>query len=137
MTENSTALSASRIIEQYERFWNSPAEKAQPLADQTFVADIRYLAPIGEFTGSAPLIGFRRQFEEHLPAFTFAVVGEPQSHHDRLRLHWEIRTGGEDAFAAGTDVLTLEQDGRIREVVTFLDRAPEGFDPQAHHDLAG
>jgi len=29
-------------------------------------------------------------------------------------------------------VLTLDGQGRIATITTFLDRAPEGFDPHAH-----
>ncbi|MFH8381496.1 hypothetical protein ACH4E7_11205 [Kitasatospora sp. NPDC018058] len=37
------------------------------------------------------------------------------------------------SFAAGTDVVQLDEDGRITAVTVFVDRAPEGFDAAAHH----
>ena len=44
----------------------------------------------------------------------------------------ELVVGGE-SFATGTDVLELDDTGRIVSITGFLDRAPAGFDPDAHH----
>jgi hypothetical protein len=56
---------------------------------------------------------------------------------DRARLRWEILVGPEESsFAAGTDVVQFDEDGRISSVSAFVDRAPVGFDPHADRDLA-
>ena len=44
----------------------------------------------------------------------------------------EIVVGG-TRFAAGTDVLVLDETGRIASVTGFVDQFPEGFDLDAHH----
>ncbi|WP_210943669.1 hypothetical protein [Streptomyces sp. MK37H] len=64
-----------------------------------------------------------------------ARARRPQVHHHRARLQWEILTGDCDgtSFATGTDVIQLDEDGRISSVIAFPDRAPEDFDPEAHH----
>jgi hypothetical protein len=64
-------------------------------------------------------------------AASFRSRQEPEFHHDRARLKWEIMVG-DTSFAEGTDVLAFDADGRIDSVTAFLDRAPEGFDPHAH-----
>ncbi|MEU6592116.1 hypothetical protein ABZ923_23300 [Streptomyces sp. NPDC046881] len=45
----------------------------------------------------------------------------------RARLAWEIRTGDDPSFATGTDILHLDEGGRISSVAVSLDRATEGF----------
>lgn len=50
---------------------------------------------------------------------------------DRARLRWEILRVGQ-SLAEGTDVIVVDDQGRVESVTAFLDRAPEGFDPHAH-----
>ncbi|MER6266145.1 hypothetical protein [Streptomyces sp900105755] len=80
------------------------------------------------------MIDSRNQFAAHMGPVALRLRERPQIHHGRARLRWEILTGdgAETPFATGTDVLHLEEDGRISSVTVFLDRAPEGFDPAAH-----
>ncbi|MFR9780596.1 nuclear transport factor 2 family protein [Micromonospora sp. MS34] len=121
-------------VERYERFWNTgKPDEQQELAAETFADDIRYHAVIGVLTGRQALVDFHDQFTAQMADAVFRRRGEPQLHHDRGRLMWEIEVGDGKSFAAGTDVLVFDKDGRISEVTAFLDRAPEGFDPNAHH----
>lgn len=124
------------VIERYLEFWNAgtPAEQ-QRLASETFTDDVCYRAPIGVLTGPYALIGFRDQFAGHMGEVAFRRRDEPgvaEVHHDRARLRWELEAGGKNPFAAGTDVLEFDAEGRIAAVTAFLDQAPEGFDPHAH-----
>ncbi|MFI5488761.1 nuclear transport factor 2 family protein [Micromonospora echinaurantiaca] len=119
-------------VERYLRFWNAGTpEEQQRLAATTFTDDIEYHAPVGVLAGRQALIDFRDRFAQHMGTVAFRSREEPQIHHDRARLRWEIEVGAEP-FAAGTDVLAFDPDGRISSVSAFLDRAPEGFDPHAH-----
>jgi SnoaL-like protein len=127
MTTTTTDRAAA--VERYVRFWNTtePAEQ-QRLATDTFTDDIAYHAPVGVLSGAAALIEFREQLTGHVGPVEFAPRAEPDGHHDRARLRWELRLANGDSFAEGTDVLVLGEDGRVTSVSTFLDRAPEGFD---------
>ncbi len=131
MTSNSRYADT---VERYVRFWNTaePGEQRR-LAAETFTDDVRYHAVVGVRTGPQALIDFHDQFTGHQGAALFRRREQPQIHHDRARLAWEIELDGGRPFAAGTDLLVFEPDGRISSVSTFLDRAPEGFDPHAHH----
>jgi hypothetical protein len=81
---------------------------------------------VGILAGVDGLIGFRNQFAQHSPDYVFRARTEPDVHHDRARLQWELVVGS-GPFASGTDVLELDGDGRIRSITAFLDQAPEGF----------
>jgi hypothetical protein len=128
-TEEPTA--AMRAVERYIEFWNaaSPDEQLE-LAAATFADQVAYYAPVGVMRGVNELIGFRNQFAEHSPGYVFQPRSEPQAHHDRARLQWELMVAG-TSFATGTDVLELDQNGHVVAIAGFLDRAPEGF---AHAD---
>ncbi|MFI5693881.1 nuclear transport factor 2 family protein [Kribbella sp. NPDC051586] len=111
-------------VEQYVGFWNASA-------DANFADDITYHAPIGVLHGVEELIGFRNQFAEHQPGYVFRPRSDPEAHHGRARLQWELLVDG-TSFATGTDFLEIDDHGRIAAVAAFLDRAPEGFHPDDH-----
>ncbi|MFJ8577947.1 nuclear transport factor 2 family protein [Micromonospora sp. NPDC093277] len=124
----------AETIDRYVRFWNAEKpDEQRELAAETFTDDVEYCAVIGVFAGREALIGFHGQFTQHMPTAVLHRREEPQVHHDRARLRWEIEVDEGKAFAAGTDVLVFDPDGRISSVTAFLDRAPEGFDAHAHH----
>ena len=127
MTETLTTEAVRAATDRYLRFWNA----GQP-AEETFVHDVEYAAPIGVLRGPAALIDFRDQFTGHVAGAELHPIGEAEAHHDRARLRWEIIVAGE-RFAAGTDVIRVGGDGRIEAVTSFLDQEPEGFGDHDHH----
>jgi len=127
MTETLTLDAVRDATGRYLSFWNA----ALP-AEQTFADDVEYAAPIGVLRGPAALIDFRDQFTGHVGGAELRAVTEPEAHHNRARLSWEIVVKGE-RFAAGTDVILVGADGRIEAVTSFLDQEPEGFQVHDHH----
>lgn len=129
-----TIIERTAVLDQYVDFWNAEtAGEQRRLAAAVFGAPMSYHAPVGILTGPDELINFRNQFTEHMGAARLEVRREPETHHDRARLLWEIRLPGGEPFATGTDVIAFTDDGRIAEVTSFLDRAPEGFE-RGHHE---
>lgn len=121
--------------DRYVAFWNAPTPEAmRALGAEVFTGDLMYHAPVGVLTGAEALVGFATEFRQHMGAAVFTARSEPEEHHDRIRLRWEIVLPDGTSFAEGTDVISVEEDGRVRDVVSFLDRAPAGFDPDAVHD---
>ncbi|GAA2761122.1 hypothetical protein GCM10010103_01630 [Streptomyces paradoxus] len=138
MTETTTRSEtpAGHRLGQYVRFWNAPTEQEQlELAAAAFADGVEYRAEIGILSGTQALMDFRNQFVAHLGGAALRLRERPRVHHDRARLRWQILTEDGDGapFATGTDVLHLDEDGRITSVTAFLDQAPEGFEPAAHH----
>ncbi|MFF1272539.1 isomerase [Streptomyces marokkonensis] len=119
-------------LDRYLRFWNTSASsEGDDPASGVFTDEVRYCAPIGVLTGRRALIDFRERFLQHMETVAFRARREPEIHHGHARLLWRLDARGEE-FATGTDVLAFGHDGRIGTVTTFLDKAPEGFDPDAH-----
>ncbi len=124
------------VVDRYVRFWNAAtADERARLAAETFADDVGYRVPLGIMHGAEQLIGFRDDFARRFPDYVFRDRAEPDAHHDRIRVPWELSTGGE-TFATGTDVLELGPDGRIAAITGFLDRAPAGFRPHDDPDQA-
>ncbi|MEU4293143.1 nuclear transport factor 2 family protein [Kribbella sp. NPDC026596] len=129
MTENTVPETDTGLlaVQRYVDFWNASTEdEQQRLATTTFATTVAYHAPVGVLHGVDELIGFRDQFADHSPNYRFETRTLPQAHHGRARLEWEL-TVDKTSFATGTDVLELDEEGRIVAIAGFLDRAPDGF----------
>jgi hypothetical protein len=125
-------IDTTTTVARYLEFWNAdPGPDQQRLATEVFAPEVDYVAPIGASHGHDGLLALARELATHLGDVAFVARAEPDAHHDRARVRWEV-IRGDDSFATGTDVLVLDEHGRIASVTAFLDRAPEGFDPQAH-----
>lgn len=128
-----TPIATADTVVRYLHFWNAPPAEQGRLGAELFAHDVTYVTPIGVRVGVAEQIAFTEHFIEGVGAYEFRARTEPDVHHDRARLPWEILVGG-TSFAEGTDVLVIDGEGRVQAVTAFLDRAPEGFDPDGHHE---
>ena len=63
----------------------------------------------------------------HYPDHTFRRTTAVDAHHDRARYGWELVASDGTVAVTGTDVVTVDPDGRIAEIVGFFgDPAPAG-----------
>jgi hypothetical protein len=131
--ETITTTNPHDTIQRYLQFWNTePGVEQRELGRRVFNRLVTYRAPIGSRTGIDELATLATGFAEQLGGLTMQARAEPEVHDDCARLRWELLRQGA-SFAEGTDVLTFDITGRVASVATFLDRAPEGFDPHAQH----
>ncbi|MFF0288051.1 nuclear transport factor 2 family protein [Streptomyces sp. NPDC005262] len=113
-------------VQRYFAAWNAatPEDLAKAVA-AAFTEDATYTDPLADVRGHDGLAtaigGARQQF----PGFEFQLTGTPDGHHDIVRFSWDlVSTADGSAPAAGSDVITLDDDGRISSVNGFLDRVP-------------
>ncbi|MGH3311057.1 MAG: nuclear transport factor 2 family protein [Streptomyces sp.] len=114
-------------VTRYFEAWNAPdpahREKAVAAA---WTEDASYTDPLAEVRGHDQLAALITGAREQFPGFAFELTGTVDGHHDTARFSWELRGADGAAPVAGSDVLTLAGDGRIRSVFGFLDRVPAG-----------
>lgn len=120
-----TTSDPTAIARSYLAAWNEVDDvRRRELLDQGWAADARYVDPLMHSEGRervACMIGAARlQF----PGHGFALSGIPDGHGAHVRFSWTLAATGGAPVAGGTDVVRLDGDGRIAEVVGFLDGAP-------------
>jgi len=61
------------------------------------------------------------QARTQFPGHAFSLRGKPDSHRQFVRFSWDLAPEGGPSVAGGADVVRLDAQGRIAEVVGFLD----------------
>ncbi|MGP3990931.1 nuclear transport factor 2 family protein [Streptomyces sp. 3N207] len=113
-------------VERYFAAWNAPdAESRAKAVAAAWTEDGSYTDPLAQVSGHDELAAAIGAAREQFPGCEFQLDGAVDGHHDIARFSWElVVTADGSSPAAGSDVLTLAEDGRISSVKGFLDRVP-------------
>ena len=113
------------LADQYFAMWNSDdADRRAEIIEAAWSGDGVFVDPSFEVSGHDGLSKMVETAHEMFPGYRFSQTGDIDEHHNRLRWSWELAADGQPAVAGGTDVVTLDADGKIQEVIGFLNFAP-------------
>ncbi|WP_030325774.1 nuclear transport factor 2 family protein [Streptomyces sp. NRRL B-3229] len=115
-------------VARYFEAWNAREPEARTKAvAAAWTAGGTYTDPLADVVGHDGIAAVIAAAHEQFPGFAFRLTGVVEGHHDTARFCWELvnETDG-SAPVAGSDVITLADDGRIGTVLGFLDRLPAG-----------
>ncbi len=113
------------VAESYLAVWNEANDvQRRSLLEQGWAVDAHYVDPLMQGEGREDIAcmieAARLQFSGH----SFTLAGQPDGHGAYVRFSWILApAGGGTPVAGGTDVVRLDAEGRIAEVVGFLDGA--------------
>ncbi|MDB5709423.1 MAG: polyketide cyclase [Sphingomonas bacterium] len=112
------------VAELYLASWNAvPAARAAAM--DIWSATATYRDPLMAGNGRDGIASMIDAAVANFPGHHFVLDGTPDGHGPFVRFSWAIRpiAGADAAVARGTDVVRLDGDGRIAEVIGFLDGA--------------
>ncbi|MBW8819340.1 MAG: nuclear transport factor 2 family protein [Streptomyces sp.] len=115
-------------VSRYFEAWNArePQARTKAVASAWAVGG-GYTDSLTVVIGHEQIAGVIAAAHEQFPGFAFRLTGAVDGHHDTARFSWELVNEVDgSAPVAGSDVITLAGDGRIRTVLGFLDRVPHG-----------
>ncbi len=113
-------------VNRYFEAWNAvDAEARGKAVAAAWSEDGSYTDPLADVRGHVQVGAVIAAAQEQFPGFEFRLSGVVDGHHDTARFSWELVSVADGAApVAGSDVITLAEDGRIRSVLGFLDRVP-------------
>lgn len=113
------------LVKQYLATFNeTDAARRRSLIEQVYTDDAGYSDPLGAVTGRAAIDGFIATVQQHYPGIVFTLAGSVDAHHNQARFTWHAGPpGAKEPAAIGFDVVVTEN-GRVRQVYGFLDKAP-------------
>ncbi|MEV5513497.1 nuclear transport factor 2 family protein [Streptomyces flaveolus] len=114
-------------VARYFEAWNAGPDALAKAVAAAWTADGGYTDPLADVRGHEQIAAVITATHEQFPGFVFRLSGAVDGHHDTARFSWELVNGADgSAPVAGSDVITLDGEGRIRAVHGFLDRVPAG-----------
>lgn len=113
------------IAESYLAVWNADdGERRRELMNRGWREDASYADPIMQAAGRGGIAEMIEGARAQFPGLGFTLTGRPDGHGPFIRFSWLLAPAGGEAVAGGTDMVRLDGEGRIAEVVGFLDKAP-------------
>src|ERR1700742_4368589 len=115
---------AKTIAEDYIAFWNTaePARRSE-MFERSWRPEASYADPLRRGLWREEIGALVEGAQGQFPGFRFRLKGAPNGHGEFVRFSWELGPEGVEAPIEGSDVLRLK-DGRIAEVIGFLDKVP-------------
>ncbi|MEV7885503.1 nuclear transport factor 2 family protein [Streptomyces sp. NPDC002817] len=115
-------------VARYFEAWNAVDEETLAKAvAAAWAPDGTYTDPLADVGGHEQIAAVIAAVHEQFPGFVFHPTAVVDAHHDTARFSWELVNEADgSAPVAGFDVITLDEKGRIRSVLGFLDRVPAG-----------
>ncbi|MFE9994901.1 nuclear transport factor 2 family protein [Streptomyces avermitilis] len=126
MSTNSNRYESA--VARYFEAWNAGDQDALTKAvAAAWAEDGSYTDPLADVRGHEQITAVITAAHEQFPGFAFRLTGTVDGHHDIARFAWELVNEADgSAPVAGSDVITLDGEDRIRSVQGFLDRVPAG-----------
>ncbi len=120
-------METAELVQRYLDNWNEtdPAARRAAVA-AVWADDGSYVDPLVSVAGHDQISGVIGAFHEQMPGYVFRLLDDNvDSHHNIARFRWElVPAAGGESVAIGFDVAVTGDDGRIENVLGFLDMAP-------------
>ena len=114
------------LIERYLKSWNETDPlRRRVLIEEIYAEHAVYTDPMVQARGWEALDATIAAVQSMFPGHVFQLAGPVDAHHDMARFHWHLLApGADEPLVIGFDVAQLD-DGRIRQVLGFLDKVPQ------------
>ncbi|MBA3906642.1 MAG: nuclear transport factor 2 family protein [Pseudonocardiales bacterium] len=108
----------------YIAAWNTEddAERREAVAT-AFAPDATYTDPLADVAGHDGIAALIAGAQQQFAGWTFRLAGPVDGHHGQARFTWTLGPDGQEVVV-GFDVVRLDDGGRIKEVLGFLDKVP-------------
>jgi hypothetical protein len=113
------------VAQRYIAAWNETDPQTRTdRVSALWAADGSYVDPLADVRGREQIAALIAGVQDQFPGFVFRLHGDVDGHHRQARFSWELGPSEGEAPVAGSDVVTLDDEGRIASVYGFLDRVP-------------
>lgn len=89
-----------------------------------FAADVSYIDPMAAVVGHDGVDAFIAGAHQQFPGWIFTLIGPVDGHGRQARFTWGLGPEGAEPPIIGFDVIVVDEDGRIAQVLGFLDKVP-------------
>ena len=117
----------NELVQSYIAAWNETDATARRAAlAEVFAEDGTYTDPLVAVRGRDGLDAAIAAVQGQFGGLVFALGGAVDAHHDTARFTWHLGPEGGEPVVVGFDGVVVGDDGRIGQVLGFLDKVPAG-----------
>ncbi len=109
------------IAETYLAAWNAPNEAERRVQLEGWTEEACYVDPLMHCENREGIAAMIAAARAQFPGHRFVLAGAPDGHGNHVRFSWTFAPDDGAPVARGTDIVRLDAEGRITEVVGFLD----------------
>lgn len=114
-----------QLAAQYISIWNeTDAGSRRAAVDALWSPAGRYVDPLAAAVGTEAIDATIGAVQAQFPGLTFRLAGPVDAHHDQARFQWELGPADGAALIVGFDVIERGTDGKLTQVLGFLDKVP-------------
>ncbi|MGK5672838.1 nuclear transport factor 2 family protein [Micromonospora sp. URMC 106] len=118
----------NELVQRYLAAWNeTDAAARQAVLAEVLAEDATYTDPLVSVQGRDGLDATIAAVQGQFGGLVFSLGGAVDAHHDTARFTWHLGPQGGEPVVIGFDVVVIGADGRIRQVLGFLDKVPAGI----------
>jgi hypothetical protein len=115
----------TELAERYIATWNETDPTLRRKAiDGLWSADGHYIDPLADCDGPEAIDAMIGSVRELFPDMAFRLAGAVDGHHGQFRFTWELGPVDAEALVVGFDVAVVDGDGKLSQVLGFVDKAP-------------
>jgi hypothetical protein len=117
----------NELVQRYLAAWNETDTAARKaVLAEVFAEDAVYIDPLVSVQGRDGLDATIAAVHGQFGGLVFSLGGAVDAHHDIARFTWHLGPEGAEPVVIGFDVAVIGVDGRISQVLGFLDKVPAG-----------
>jgi hypothetical protein len=119
-------IDVTPVVDRYIAIWNeTDAARRRDLIAQTWTQDASYVDPLMRGDGPEGIDAMIAGVQQQFPGYWLERTGAVDAHNDRVRFTWAMVGETDDSpVVAGVDFGVVAADGRLQEIVGFLDQGP-------------
>lgn len=112
-----------QIATDYLAAWNTPDETERARLFGGWAEDASYHDPVMTGEGRGGIAAMIARARSQFPGHSFTLASTPDGHGPFVRFSWTLALSGGTPVARGSDVVRLDEAGRVAEVIGFFDEA--------------
>lgn len=109
------------IANLYLATWNEADDRQRSILLGGWAEDARYVDPLMRGEGREGISAMIAAARSRFPGHGFTLTGAVDGHNGNIRFAWALAPENGEPVARGTDFVRIDGQGRIAEVVGFLD----------------
>ncbi|MBN8809404.1 MAG: nuclear transport factor 2 family protein [Sphingomonas sp.] len=110
------------VARDYLALWNDADDASRAgRISRGWTEQARYADPMMTDEGHDGIADMIAGARMRFPGHAFTLTGTPDGHGRFVRFSWTLAAEGDAPVVGGTDVVRLDDGGRIAEVIGFLD----------------